>query len=445
MSKIVIIGAGSIAFSRGLLADIVMANELNGSTVALCDIDPEGLELTTRLARRMVTEAEADVIIESSMECTDVLHGADYVIQTIAIGGKSAWEKDLNIPLKYGIVQPVGDSVGPGGISRALRLLPVVVDICHDMEDICPNALLLNYSNPNSCVCSAIHQYSNIRAVGLCRGLPDTQKELANYLGIPVEETSVLAVGVNNFNWILEFNVQGQDGLAMLRDKFDIEGVPDNMQINANLFRTFGAYPTPDARHVAEFVSYFLNHEADYGRKYSLGLMKAYGQSHEHWDEIRTHLDGYMPVERYLKRSEEMAISLIVALESSNWEIKVSSPDDPYFKLLRYFDAVNVPNYGLVTNLPEGAILEIPAIVSHNGVRGVFIGDIPHGISTMLSQRIYQQNLTMEAAINGDRQMALQAMLLDPLVSSVDIAEDMLDELLEAHEENLPRFYDMNE
>jgi alpha-galactosidase len=445
MSKIVIIGAGSVVFSRGLIADILMTNELSGSTLALCDIDSEGLELTTRLARRIITESEADIMIESSTDRMDVLPGADYVIQTIAIGGMSAWEKDLNIPMKYGIVQPVGDSVGPGGISRALRLLPMVVDICHDMEDVCPTALMINYSNPNTCVCSAIHQYSNIRVVGLCRGLYGTQKELADYLDVPIEDTSVLATGVNHFNWILDFVVQGQDGLSMLRDKFEIEGVPDNMRISASLFKIFGAFPAPGDRHVAEFVPYFLNQEADYGRKFGLSLMKAYGQDPDHWNEIRKHLDGYMPVDRYLKRSGEMAISLITAIENSGFAIRATNTNDPYFKLARYFDAVNIPNYGLVTNLPEGAILEIPATVTHNGIRGVFIGDIPHGIATMISQRLYQQNLIVEAAINGDRQLAIQAMLLDPLVPSLEIAEAMLDELLEAHEDHLPRFFDIND
>jgi alpha-galactosidase len=445
MSKIVIIGAGSVVFSRGLIADILMTNELSGSTLALCDIDSEGLELTTRLARRIITESEADIMIESSTDRMDVLPGADYVIQTIAIGGMSAWEKDLNIPMKYGIVQPVGDSVGPGGISRALRLLPMVVDICHDMEDVCPTALMINYSNPNTCVCSAIHQYSNIRVVGLCRGLYGTQKELADYLDVPIEDTSVLATGVNHFNWILDFVVQGQDGLAMLRDRFEIDGVPDNMRISASLFKIFGAFPAPGDRHVAEFVPYFLNQEADYGRKFGLSLMKAYGQDPDHWNEIRKHLDGYMPVDRYLKRSGEMAISLITAIENSGFAIRATNTNDPYFKLARYFDAVNIPNYGLVTNLPEGAILEIPATVTHNGIRGVFIGDIPHGIATMISQRLYQQNLIVEAAINGDRQLAIQAMLLDPLVPSLEIAEAMLDELLEAHEDHLPRFFDIND
>ncbi len=445
MSKIVIIGAGSVVFSRGLIADIVMTNGLSGSTIALCDIDPKGLELTTRLAQRMVLEAEADVVIESSTERNDLLPGADYVIQTIAIGGKKAWERDLEIPMKYGIVQTVGDTVGPGGVSRALRLIPVVVEICHDMEDICPEALLFNYSNPNSCVCSAIHQYSNINAVGLCRGLSDTHKEIAGYLDIPIEETSILAIGINHFNWIISFTAQGMDGLAMLRDKFDLEGIPSNMRVSASLFKVFGAYPAPGDRHVAEFVPYFLNRDSDYGKRYDLSLMQAYGQSPEHWEEIKNHLDGYMPVDRYLKRSDEMAISLIEALGSSNWTMKAVKNDNPHFGVVRYFDAVNIPNYGLVTNLPEGSILEIPAIVRNNAVRGVFIGDIPPGIATMISQRIYQQNLTMEAALSGDRRLALQAMLLDPLVPSVEIAESILEELLEAQSEYLPRFFDMNE
>ena len=423
MSKIIIIGAGSVVFSRKLIADIVLTKELNGSTVALCDIDPEGLELTSRLARRIAVEAEADIAVESSTERKDVLPGADYVIQTIAIGGRSAWEKDLDIPMKYGIAQPVGDSVGPGGVSRALRILPVVVAICQDMEELCPQAMLINYSNPNSCVCTAAHQYSNIEVIGLCHGLAGTHRELANYLGVPVDETKVLAAGVNHFNWILNFLVRGQDGLAMLQEKFDREGVPANMKISAGLFKVFGAFPVPGDRHVAEFLPYFLNQEADRGQKYGLSLMKAYGQSPEHWAEIKKHLDGDMPVDRYLRRSEEEAIDIIAALVG----------DDNVT-----FDAINLPNYGLVANLPEGAILEVPAIVGTFGIHGVCVGNIPSGIAAMLSARVHQQQLTVEAAMSGDRQLALQAMLLDPLVPSVEVAEATMDELLEAHAENLP-------
>ena len=423
MSKIVIIGAGSVVFSRKLIADIVLTGELSGSTVALCDIDPEGLEITTKLARRMVAESKSDIEVISSTDRREILPGADYVIQTIAIGGRTAWEHDLNIPMKYGIVQPVGDSVGPGGVSRALRILPVVVDICRDMEELCPQAMLVNYANPNSCVCAAAHQYSSIEVIGLCHGLPGTQRELANYLEVSIEETSVLAAGINHFNWILNFRVRGQDGLVMLREKFDSEGVPDSMKVSAGLFKVFGAYPVPGDRHVAEFLPYFLNQESDCGKKYGLSLMKAYGQSPEHWEEIKKHLEENMPMERYMRRSGEEAIDIIAALNGDTDVI---------------FDAINLPNYGLVVNLPEGAILEVPAAVGPFGIRGICVGEIPDGIAAMLSARIYQQQLTVEAAMSGDKQLGVQAMLLDPLVPSVEIAAAMLDELLKAHKEHLP-------
>jgi len=442
MSRIVIVGAGSAAFSKSLISDIVMTRELNGSTIALCDIDAEALDHTTRLAKRMVIEAEADITIESSTERLDVLPNADFVILTVSVGGKPAWEKDLDIPLKYGIIQPIGDSVGPGGLSRALRLLPVVLDICHDMEDLCPNALLLNYSNPKSCVCSAIHQYSNIRAVGLCHELNATHRELAKYLDAPYEETSVIAAGLNHFNWILNFDVQGQDGLILLRDKFDREGVPENMIVCASLFRIFGAFPIPGDRYVSEFIPWFLNQESDYGKKFGLYSMRDYGQNTEYWTDIIDHLDGYM------RRSNESAIDIIVALQDGRSVSK--SPESlrneqRSFRTVKMFDAVNIPNYGLITNLPEGSIVEIPATISQFGIRGVSIGDLPHGIATMISQRLYQQHLIVEAAVNGDKALALQAMLLDPMIQSLEIAETMLDELLEAHEGYLPRFYDMGD
>jgi alpha-galactosidase len=178
---------------------------------------------------------------------------------------------------------------------------------------------------------------------------------------------------------------------------------------------------------VAEFLPYFLNQEAERGQKYGLSLMEAYGQSPEHWAEIRQHLDGDMPVKRYLQRSGEEAIDIIAALAGTD---NVT------------FDAINLPNYGLVANLPESAVLEVPATVGPFGIHGTCIGEIPYGIGVMLSARIYQQQLTVEAAINGDRHLALQAMLLDPLVPSVEIAESMLDELLDVHSEHLPQFYE---
>jgi len=191
MSKIAIIGAGSMAYTRKLIADILLNRKLSGSIVALCDTDYDALDTITRLVHRLIIEFESDIKLESSIQRDDILSGADYVIQTIAVGGRAAWQEDLNIPLKYGIVQTSGDSVGPGGLSRALRTLPVVVEICNNMEEICPQAMLINYSNPNSCVCTAVHQYTNIDVIGLRYGLTEVQQKLANLLHVPLEETKV--------------------------------------------------------------------------------------------------------------------------------------------------------------------------------------------------------------------------------------------------------------
>ncbi|MBM3237101.1 hypothetical protein FJZ31_12485 [Candidatus Poribacteria bacterium] len=426
MSKIVIMGAGSIVFSRGLIANIILTEELQGSTVALCDIDAEALDLITQLAKSMARHAGADVNIESSTDRRELLPNADYVIQTIAIGGKSAWEKDLDIPKKYGIIQPVGDSVGPGGISRAFRLLPVVVDICRDMEKLCPDAWLLNYSNPNSCVVTAAHQYSKIKVIGLCHGLLGTQHALANYLGVPFGETRVLAAGVNHLNWILDFRVGDQDGLQMVREKMQ-KGGPENdpFKVTFMLFDIYGAIPAPGDRHVAEFFPHFLNQAADYGKKYGLGLMRAYGQDQEYWAKIKQDVEEDTNIDQYLRKSGEEVIDIIVTMEGL--ESKV-------------FDAINLPNYGFVTNLPEGAILEVPAVVGPFGIRGMSIGALPSGIASVLSGIIRLQQLTVDAAMTGDRNLAVQAMLADPMVSSVEIAKAMLDELIEAHAKHLPQF-----
>jgi len=419
-------GAGSIVFSRGLIANIVLTEKLKGSTVALCDIDAEALELITQLAESMARHANAGITIESSTDRRDLLPDADYVIQTIAIGGKPAWEKDLDIPKKYGIIQPVGDSVGPGGVSRAFRILPVVVDICQDMEELCPDAWLLNYSNPNSCVVTAAYQYSNIKVIGLCHGLMGTQQALANYLNVPVKDTKVLAAGVNHLNWILEFKVGDKDGLQMVREKAQ-KGGPENdpFKVTLMLFNVYGAIPAPGDRHVAEFFSYFLNKEAENGKKYGLSMMRAYGQDQEYWAKIQQDVEEDVNIDQYLTKSGEEVIDIIVAMQGMDSQI---------------FDAINLPNDGLVTNLPEGAILEVPALVGPFGIRGISIGALPMGIAAILSARIYQQQLTVDAAITGDRNLALQAMLADPMVPSIEIAKAMLDELIEAHSEYLPQF-----
>ncbi|MCD6505290.1 alpha-glucosidase/alpha-galactosidase [Candidatus Poribacteria bacterium] len=421
--KIVIIGAGSIVFSRGLISDIILNEKLRGFTVGLCDIDEEALELISALAHRMAEHSNSEIEIESSTERRDLLPGANFVIQTIAIGGKEAWEKDIEIPLKHGVLQTVGDTMGPGGISRALRVIPHTLAICRDMEELCPEAWLINYSNPLTPVCMAAIKGSRIKTIGLCHGLRGTQGALAQFLSVPVERTSVFAAGINHFNWILRFMVNGDNGFDMLREKIRSEGTPDWMRVTFELFEIYDAIPVPGDRHIVEFLPHYLT-SGDMIRRYGFTPMKPYGQSREYWEEVRRDAESEpFPLDKYLRPSGEEAIEIIASMVEG-------SP--------RLFDAVNLPNAGLIGNLPEIGVVEVPAVVGWFGVKGVSVGEIPEGIASLIAPRIYEQELIAEAAAKRSYKLALQAMMADPLVPTPQAARRILDELLEAHGDLIP-------
>ena len=421
--KIVIIGAGSIVFSRGLISDIILNEKLSGFTIGLCDIDEEALELISALAHRMIEHSGSQIEIESSTERRDLLQGADFVIQTIAVGGKEAWEKDIEIPLKYGVLQTVGDTMGPGGISRALRVIPHTLAICRDMEELCPEAWLINYSNPLTPVCMAAVRGSGIKTIGLCHGLKGTRGALARFLGVPSEQTDVFAAGINHFNWILRFTVNGDDGFGMLREKIRSEGVPGGMRVTFELFDIYDAIPVPGDRHIVEFLPHYLTSK-EMIRRYGFTPMKPYGQSREYWEEVRKDTESEpFPLDKYLHPSGEEAIEIIASMVEGR---------------PRLFDAVNLPNSGLIENLPKDGVVEVPAVVGWFGVRGVSVGEIPEGIASLIAPRIYEQMLIAEAAAKRSYKLALQAMMADPLVPTAQAARKVLDELLEAHGDLIP-------
>jgi alpha-galactosidase len=423
--KIVIIGAGSIVFSRGLISDIILNERLRGVTVGLCDIDEEALELISALAMRMVERSGADIRIKSSTQRRDLLPGANFVIQTIAVGGKEAWERDIQIPLKYGVLQTVGDTMGPGGISRALRVIPHTLAICCDMEELCPDAWLINYSNPLTPVCMAAVKHSRIRTIGLCHGLKGSQGALARFLDVPFESTKVLAAGINHFNWILRFLVDGEDGFMMIRERLREGKVDGGMRVTFELFDIYNAIPAPGDRHIVEFLPHYLT-SSDMISRYGFTPMRPYGQSREYWEEVRRDVESEpFPLEKYLRPSSEEAVEIIATMMGGE---------------VRIFDAVNLPNTGLVENLPAEGVVEVPALVGPFGVNGISVGRIPDGIASLIAPRVYEQQLITEAAVSGSYRTALQAMISDPLVPTVELAEKILDELLEAQSEHLPEY-----
>ncbi|MBA2468049.1 MAG: alpha-glucosidase/alpha-galactosidase [Chloroflexia bacterium] len=436
--KIVIIGAGSTEFTPGLLADLVASPDLRDAEVALVDIDPWAVETMTRLAQRLADERGVGLKVSGTTDRREVLPGADFVTTTIAVGGVHGWETDVRIPEKYGVYQTVGDSVGPGGVFRALRHVPEIVAIARDMEDLCPDAWLFNYTNPMSTIVRGVQKATSIRCVGLCHGVLHTREVIARDLGFRTEDVNVVFAGVNHLCWLLDVRHNGDDVYPRFREFLSsgLANPPDDtvddpydafQHVSAWLTSLYGLFPSPGDRHVAEFFPWFLRMDGgklQYGTQSGLDMTnRIFATKDTTRERLRAQADGLEPLDPELleeAREGERLIHIIDAIVHD--------------RILPEL-AVNVRNDGLIVNLPPWAIVEVPGQISGFGVRGVGVGELPEGIAGILRQRINQQELTVDAALSGDRQRTVQALLADPLMAnvSVEAAEAMLDEVMEAH------------
>ena len=265
MAKIVLIGAGSHVFSRNTISDVISYPELRDSTISLMDIDKERLDLITAFANKLVEHYGFKTQIESTTDRREALEGADYVIDAIRVGGSLPTQADREITVKYGVNEAIGDTIGPSGVFYGLRNIPVILDICHDMEELCPDAWLINYSNPMAMTCWAINDYTHIRNVGLCHSVQGTSRELARYIGVPLAEISYWVAGINHMAWFLELKWHGEDAYPLLREKFKDPEIysrsdahwagADNVRVE--IFKAFGYFNTESSRHMSEYVPYF--------------------------------------------------------------------------------------------------------------------------------------------------------------------------------------------
>ncbi|MBA2598764.1 MAG: hypothetical protein H0V00_19255 [Chloroflexia bacterium] len=440
--KIVIIGAGSTVFTPGLIADLTGSTLLGDATVALVDTNPWAAATMARYAERVAGERGARLRVEYASDRRQVLAGADFVTVTIAVGGAKAWERDVRIPEAHGVWQTVGDSVGPGGVFRALRHVPELVAIARDMEELCPSAWLFNYTNPLTALVRAVHKMSPIKTAGLCHGVLHTRQAIAQALGLAPTELSLTAAGLNHLAWVLDLRQDGSNVYPRFRevvhDWLAAPPLPAGdpyagfQEVSARLMDVYGYYPSPGDRHVAEFFPFFLRNTGDglgYGTQAGLDMTNATLTSRdERWDRIAAQAEGRAALNRALfdeAREGERVVSIIEAIVT----------DRPLLEL-----AVNVRNDGLIPNLPAEAVVEVPGMVDGRGVHGISVGPLPEGIAGILAARVRQQELTVDAALTGDRMLALQALLADPLVPSVETATDMLEEALTTHAAFLPRF-----
>lgn len=428
--RIVLVGAGSAVFGTGLIEGATRQGALHGSTIVLLGHTPERAEITRALAARIIDRAGAGLRLQSTLDPVEALEGADYVVSALGVGGLAARRADVEIPMEYGVVQTKGDSTGPGGLSRALRAVPPLLALAREMERRCPRAWLLNYSNPMTPICTALSRATGIRVVGLCDGIAMARTFLAGYLGVAPDRVTSRCAGVNHASWLTEVRLDGANGYPALWRRLEEVGVQGE-PVSFALLELYGLYPSPADVHVAEFFPHFLNPAADHGRAWGLEPWPAerfLRQRAADDDLLRRRALGQTPLEATTAAVGEaaMAMDIIAALEGAG-EMEFTA---------------NMPNRGEVADLPLGAVVEMPAVATAGDIRGLEVGPLPVGIAAFCQARLAQQGLVADAALAGDREQALRALMMDPLMGWVSLAQgrEMLGRLLEAQARYLPQF-----
>jgi alpha-galactosidase len=457
-TKVVIVGAGSAIFGLKTLATLVRSPQMRGGTLGLVDLNGDGLALVAALARRLSGEWDAGLTVESSTRREEVLPGADFVIVAIEVGPREGtWQRDWEIPLQFGVRQPYGENGGPGGLAHTLRQVPEMLAIARDMERLCPDAWLINFTNPVPRLCLAVSRYTRIKNVGLCHQINEAYMMAGVALGerygvqVPAGISSnahpdvwpmagqvarqmrrfvdVKAAGLNHFTWILDLRERqtGEDLYPAFRDA--MMALPRDFEpLTRAVFQAAGLCPVPGDSHLAEYLPWMHDPQTRPWEKYNLFLYdwKRAGQDRDRqWQAIEYMALGGAPVDGLKEAESEGAIEIVEGLAGGG-EV--------------YREAVNIPNDGHIRNLPEGAIVEVPALVSGWGIRGLNAGALPEFVAELCRREIAVAGLAVDAAALGDRQTALQALLLDPVLDDMDTAAAILDAYLQEYAAYLPQF-----
>ncbi|HWT26054.1 MAG TPA: alpha-glucosidase/alpha-galactosidase [Solirubrobacteraceae bacterium] len=433
MPKIAFIGAGSTVFTRNLIGDVVRFPALAGSTTfSLMDIDQERLGTSELVARSLVEGAGAKATVEATLDRRAALEGADYVVTSFQVGGlHPSTVVDFEVPKRYGLRQTIADTLGVGGIMRGLRTIPVLLDVCRDMEELCPDALLLQYVNPMAMLCWAVAEASPIRTVGLCHSVQHTAGELADDLGVPAEELAYHVAGINHVAFFLRLERGGEDVYPALRQLLEDGRVPHTNRVRYELLRHFGYFVTESSEHFAEYVPWFIKADRpDLIERFNIPLDEYLRRSERQiaeWDAMRDRLQEDAPFG--VERSAEYGADIINACETGT----------PFT-----FNG-NVPNRAaggvLIDNLPPDCCVEVPCVASDRGIEPQPVGAIPRHLAALMQTNINVQGLTVEGALAGRRDPVYHAAMLDPHTAAelpLDEIAQLVDDLLEAHGDWIP-------
>jgi alpha-galactosidase len=457
-AKIVVVGAGSANFGLNALATLIRSRRLNGSILSLVDINAPGLEMITRLARRLDQEWNAGLTIECSTDVAAVLDGASFVIVSIEVPPREKlWRLDWEIPLRHGVRQPYGENGGAGGFAHTARNVPHVMRIARAMEAQCPDAFLIVFSNPLPRLCRAVTRYTKIKTVGLCHQLKRAYLmaawALADELEIHVpadltlrpgplaavarstlaqqgiKRLDIKAAGLNHFTWVLSLRDKetGADLYPLFRERLR-RLAPHVAPLSRELMDIFGLFPVPGDEHLSEYLPWLHDAQTRPWEKYGIQLYA--------WDEAEASREAMWGAVESMAagRSEVQSLHAVISEGAAELIEGVAG------NLNLYQQSVNIPNDGYITNLPHGAVVEVPAVVSADGVRGLGMGALPEPIAELVRRETALADLVVEASVTGSRAVALQALLLDPTINDIGTARRILDDYLSTHAANLPQF-----
>ncbi|MDM5336640.1 alpha-glucosidase/alpha-galactosidase [Fictibacillus enclensis] len=437
--KVAFIGAGSIGFTRGLLRDLLSVPEFKDIEVAFTDINAQNLQMVTELCQRDIDQNGLDIRIHSTVDRREAFRNAKYIFSVIRVGGLEAFNHDIDIPLKYGIDQCVGDTLCAGGIMYGQRGIHEMLSICEDIREIAdPDCLLLNYANPMAMITWACNVYGRVKTLGLCHGVQHGHKQIAQVLGLKKEEVDIICAGINHQTWYIQVKHQGEDMTGKLLEAF--EAHPDFKQtekVRIDMLRRFGYYSTESNGHLSEYLPWYRKRPEEIPEWIDLGSWI----NGETGGYLRTCTEGrnwfVTDFPNWLKdpaivyqeenRSEEHGSYIIEALETGRV----------------YRGHFNVVNHGVISNLPDDAVIEAPGYVDGNGISIPQVGELPLGCAAVCNASISVQRLALEAAVHGEDQLLRQAMMMDPLVGAVCNTKEiwqLTDEMLVAQEQWLPQY-----
>ena len=437
MTKIAMIGAGSTVFMKNLVGDILHEPLLKNAEISLMDIDEKRLATSETVAGKVAEAVGARPRVRATTDRKRALDGADFVVTMIQVAGfKPGTVVDFEVPKKFGLRQTIADTLGVGGIMRGLRTVPVLIDIARDMAEMAPDALMLQYVNPMAIVCGALaRMVPEVRTIGLCHSVQGTAKELAQDIGVPVEEIRYVCAGINHMAFYLTFQRRRRDGsiedlYPFIRKVADAQREPDWNRVRYEVLRHFGYFVTESSEHFAEYTPWFIKRDRpDLIERFNIPLdeyIRRCEVQNDRWQEQEKALVSGGAIE--VRRSSEYASRIMVA-ELTGEPIVVNG---------------NVANRGYIDNLPPDVCVEVPCLVDHNGVQPVRVGRLPPQLAAMIQTNINVQELTVEALVTGRKDHVRHAAMLDPHTAaelSLDEIATLVDDLLAAHEGWLPELH----